>query len=150
MRHQKLTELVSLVNGFLVSMTNQAYSRGMKYGYRVTWTKGTQEIECEGKRTKNYYVFKFYFVDKTKSIAGKDVELYVNFYLIKPLQSVEVLEELAYTEFLLNGIHSLANVTFAALMEQLNKKFVEPSQVELDKIVEDLKEQAKTPKLLIK
>ena len=149
MRHQRLTELVSLVNGFLVSMTNQAYSRNMKYGYRVTWTKGTQKIECDGHRTTHYYIFKFYFVDKSKSISGKDVELYVNFYPVKSLQSVEILEELAYTEFLLNGIQSLANVTFAALMEQLTKEFVEPSQVELDKIVEDLKEQAKTPKIII-
>lgn len=148
-KHQDLQTLIFLTNDILTKCTNQAYGRGMKFGYRVSWEKGTQLIECDGHRTKNYYIFKFYMIDKTETPVGREVDLYVNFYPVIPLKTDNKLEEEAYKEFLLNGIQSLFNVTYALVLEERNKTYTQVSDVKLNEIVEDLKEQAKTPKIII-
>jgi hypothetical protein len=148
-KHQNLTDLIRLTNEFLVSMTNQAYGRGIKFGYRVAWEKGKNTIQVEGHKTKNYYIFKFYIIDKTESPVGVEVDLYVNFYPVVSLVPVNKLEESAYKDFLLNGIQSLFNVTYALVMKEKNKEYTRVSDVEINDIVEQLKEDAKTPKIII-
>lgn len=149
MRHQKLTELETLLKEFLVIMTNQSYGMNVKHGYRYTWTKGTGKIELDGKYYTNYFTLRFYMVDKNKSVVGKEIDLIVNHYPIIGLQTREKLEEEAYKELLLNGMRCLVNNTYACYIQHQDKKLVEPTDVELNTIVEELKEQAKTPKIII-
>ena len=150
MKHQQLITLELLLKKFLNRATNQAYSRNLKFGYRISWEKGTGEVEDNtGNRTRNYYVCRLYLIDKTDSPLGVEVDLLVAYYPTKALVSADKLQEEAYEEMLLNGIHSLINITYAAVLEGRKREFVEPSQVELNEIVEDLKEQAKKPKLII-
>lgn len=148
MRHQNLTELETLIKGFLVVLTNQAYAYNNKFGYRLTWTKGTKEIEGDGKRHTNYYVLRFFIVDKNESPIGKEITLIENYYPIVGLQSKEKLEEEAYKEFLLNGIRSLYNITYSNYLQHKDKEYVQPSDVQINEAVEQIKEEAKTPKLI--
>ena len=150
MKHQQLITLELLIKKFLNRATNQAYSRNLKFGYRVSWEKGTGKVvDNDGNTSTNYYVCRLYLIDKTDSPVGVEVDLLVAYYPVRGLVSIDKLQEEAYEELLLNGIHSLINITYATVLEGRKREFVEPSQVELDDIVEDLKEQAKTPKLII-
>ena len=150
MKHQQLITLELLIKKILNRATNQAYSRNMKFGYRISWEKGNAIVEDnEGNKTKNYYICRLYFIDKTDSPVGVEVDLLVAYYPVRSLVSIDKLQEEAYEEMLLNGIHSLINVTYAAVLEGRKREFVEPSQIELNEVVEKLKEQAKTPKLFI-
>lgn len=149
MRHQTLTELETLIKSFLVVITNQSYSMNVKHGYRLTWTKGTKEIELDGKRYKNYYTLRFFMIDKNQSVIGKEVTLLENHYPVIGLQSKEKLEEEAYKEFLLNGVRCLVNNTYAAYITHRDKEYVRPSDIQINEAVEQIKEDAKTPKIII-
>jgi hypothetical protein len=150
MKHQNLITLELLVKKFLNQATNQAYSRNNKFGYRYSWEKGKGQVQDnEGHKHKEYYVCRLYLIDKNESPLGVEVDLLVSYYPVRSLVSVNKLQEEALEELLLNGMQSLINVTYAMVLEGRKREFVEPSQVELDEVVENLKEQAKTPRLII-
>lgn len=150
-RHESLRNIESLVKEYLVSMTNQAYGMGMKFGYRIGWEKGTSEIVDNNNKTcKDYYVFKFYILDKTESVVGKNIELYTNFYPVRPVGTIEKLEELAYKEFLLNGVRQLFNTSYAMYIEQRKHDTIKAEDIKLDEKIEALKESVNNkPKLFI-
>ena len=149
MRHQNLTELETLIKNFLVVITNQSYSMNVKHGYRLTWTKGTAQVELDGQRYTNYYTLRFYMIDKNQSVIGKEVVLLENHYPIIGLQSKEKLEEEAYKEFLLNGVRCLVNNTYASYLSHRDKEYVQPSDVQINEAVEQIKKDAETPKIII-
>ena len=152
MRHQTLIQTKSLLDKFLVIMTNQAYAHNRKFGYRISWLKGTQQIDDgSGNITKNYYHLRFYLVDKTNSPIGKEVDLLNNFYALSGLQSIEKLEEQAYEELLLNGLRSLFNITYAHYLEDLEKDIVTLKDVQADETLEMLRNAAneEKPKLFV-
>lgn len=149
MRHQNLTELETLIKQFLVVLTNQAYAMNNKQGFRLTWEKGTAMIEAYGKVHKNYYTLKFFIIDKNESPVGKEIVLLQNHYPVVPLQSKEKLEEEAYKEFLLNGLRCLYNNTFGLYLQNKDKEFVQPSDIELNETVEQIKKEAETKKIII-
>lgn len=151
MRHLLLTELESLIKKNLVLMTNQAYGRNIKFSYRMKWEKGTQKIEDgTGKTTKNYYALSLDLIDKTENIAGKVINLYMNFYPMVPAKSVEKLEEEAYKDLLLNGMHSLANVLYSNYLVRMDREVVKPEDIKLVPELEVLKEEiAKEKKIIL-
>lgn len=149
-RHQSLIEIESLVKSFITTMTNQAYGQNYKFGFRVEWTKGTgQIIDNNDKASKNYYHFSFYMIDKTKSIVGKRVNLYDNYYPMTALKSAEKLEEEAYREFLLNGLRQLYHVSYVTHLEELKIEKEETKNKETDTVIKELRKAAETPKLFI-
>ncbi len=151
MKHQSLITLELLVNKFLADMTNQAYSRNHKFGYKVAWDKGVSKIADEqGNTINNYYAFTFYLVDKTESPVGNKVELYNNYYPTNLETTVDKLQELAYKDFLLNGIQSLANVTYSLYLQRKENTIIKHEEVKLDHKIEQLRESSKLPKLDLK
>ena len=151
MKHQSLITLELLVEKFLRDMTNQAYSRNMKFSYRMSWEKGTGEILDDNNKTiKQYYSFTYYLVDKTDSPVGNKVELYNNYYPIVFGTSVDQLHEQALSDFLLNGAQSLTNIFYSLYLERQKKQIVKVSEVKLDENVEAVKESAKLPALDLK
>lgn len=149
-RHQSLIEIESLVKGFIVNMTNQAYGQNYKFAFRVEWTKGTgQIIDNNDKVSKNYYHFSFHMIDKTKSMVGKKIDLYDNYYPMVALKSAEKLEEEAYKEFLLNGLRQLYHVSYITHLEELKLEKEQVKNTEADKAIKELKKASETPKLFI-
>lgn len=116
-KHQKLIELESMTDKLLAVLTNQAYGMKNKFSYKYSFIKGTQIIEAidNGKviLTKDYYVFKFYMIDKTDSPIGVEIDLLVNYYPKKQLVSEFALKEFALNEFYLNAIRCMFNNTYA-------------------------------------
>ena len=150
MRHQVLIELESMVKQMLAYMTNSQYAAGYKISYKYTWEKGTKVIDAgDGKPIKNYYVLNFIMVDKRESPVGINIELCTTFYPIEVGVPVEKLEEQALKELILNGLQSLANVTYAAYEYQKSKEYTEAKNVELDEKIEALRESAKKPNLYV-
>ncbi len=149
-RHLLLTELESLIKKNLVLMTNQAYSRNIKFSYKMTWEKGTQKIQdANGQSSNNYYALSIDLVDKNDNIAGKLINLYRNYYPITQLKSIEKLEEEAYKDLLLNGMHSLANVLYSNYMNKLEQTAVKPEDVKLTPELDVLKEEINKSKSII-
>ena len=150
-RHESLRNIESLVNKYLTSMTNQAYAMGMKFGYRTEWVKGTSTIiDNNNKTCKDYYVFRFYIVNKTESVVGTIIELYSNFYPVRPVGTIEKLEELAYEEFLLNGVRQLFNTSYAMYIEQRKHDTIKAEDIKIDEKIEALKQAVDNkPKLFI-
>lgn len=151
MKHQNLISLELLVTKFLASMTNQAYSRNYKFSYKVTWEKGTSQIVGQdNKAISNYYVLSFYLIDKTESPVGNKVELYNNYYPTSLELSVNQLHEQALNDLLLNGVQSLANITFSLYKERQTQEIIKQQNVELDEKIEALRESSVLPKLDLK
>lgn len=149
-RHQALVEIESLVKGMVNAMTNQAYGQNYKFGFRVEWKKGTgQIVDNKDKVSKNYYHFSFYMIDKTKTIVGKRVNLYDNYYPMVAMKSAEKLEEEAYKEFLLNGLRQLYHVSYITHLEELKIEEDQEKNKKTDKVISDLRKSAETPKLFI-
>lgn len=150
MRHQNLIETEGLLKHIMIFMTNQQYAGGNKISYNYSWTKGTKAIDDgTGKVLKNYYILNFFLIDKTESPVGKQVDLATMFYPTQPGISLEALEEKALKELLLNGIQSLANITYAMYKRQLEKDHVKAEDVKIDEKIEQLRESVETPKLFI-
>lgn len=149
MRHQNLTELENLLKQFMVALTNQAYSMNDKKGFRMSWEKGIHKLELDGKLFTNYYTLKFFIVDKNESPVGKEILLLESHYPVVGMQSKEKLEEEAYKELLLNGMRCLYNNTFAVYLNHKDKEYVQPTDIELNEVVEQIKEEAKTKSIII-
>jgi hypothetical protein len=149
-RHRSLIEVESLVKSFIVNMTNQAYGLNHKFAFRVEWSKGTgQIIDNNDKVSKNYYHFSFHMIDKTKSMIGKKIDLYDNYYPMEALKTAEKLEEEAYKEFLLNGLRQLYHVSYITHLEELKMEKEIEKDKQTDKVIETLRKSAETPKLFI-
>lgn len=147
MRHQTLIELRSLLDDCLRKMTNDAYSNNVKYSFKIDWTKGTGIIQSPlGENITNYYVLRFYFIDKTESVVGNEVELSELYYSIKSDSTSEKQEEIAYKEFVLNGTRSMYNILYSAIWQQNAKEIICPENItDKDIIIDSIKQQANTP-----
>lgn len=150
MRHQNLIELHNLVKRLLVTLTNDAYSINNKFSFRVDWDKGTDKIEDgQGKVFSKYYVLTFYIIDKNNTPLGEKRTLLRNYYVQEIGITPEKLEEQAYQELLLNGLRSLFNNTYASLLAQKEKEVIQAKDVKIDETIEQLREQAERPSLVV-
>lgn len=148
MKHQTLTQLEALIKQFMVTMTNQSYGMNVKRGYRVTWEKGKAKVRVDDKVYTEYYTLRFFMVDKTNSPIGKEIDLLTLHYPKIGLQTKEKLEEEAYKEFLLNGMRCLVNNTFADYLKHQEEP-EQPTDEAIDEVVQQLRKDAETPKLII-
>ena len=151
MRHQVLIETENLVKECLRFCTNQAYANKVKCAYSVEWKKGEHAIlDDRGKKITNYYSLTLVMVDKRESPVGNRIELYRNYYPTEIGVTAEKLEEKAYKEFILNGISSLINVTYAGFVAQKTKVYTNVEDVKLNPAIEDLKDDidASKPKII--
>lgn len=152
MRHQVLIETEALVKEALRVCTNQAYANGYKISYSVKWEKGEQALlDPQGKKITNYHSLTLTMIDKRESPIGSSIELYRNYYPAKIGTPTEKLEEVAYKEFILNGISSLINVTYAGYEEQKKKTYTNVEDVKLNPELETLKDviEESKPKIIV-
>ena len=140
MRHQVLIELESLVKECLRFCTNEAYKHNNKISYSVKWEKGTHALLDGTTKITSYYSLTLTMVDKRESPSGKTIELYRNYYPTKVGVTAEKLEEQAYKEFVLNGISSLINITYAGYLDQRQKDYTNIEDVKLSPELEVLKD----------
>lgn len=150
MRHQTLIELRGLIDDILRKITNDSYSNNVKYSFKLDWRKGTGTIKSPiGENITQYYILKFYFTDKNESSVGNDVELSELYYPIKPDSTSEKQEELAYKEFILNGIRSMYNILYSAIWQQNAKEVIRPEDItDRDIIVDEIKSNINTSKII--
>lgn len=142
-KHQNLINLESTINKMMATLTNDMYIQGVKFKYILTWIKGTGCInDGMGNVSKDYYTLKMTVVDKTNSLEGKHMDLYVNHYPVKGVVNVNLLHEQALIEFLTNGVRSLFNITFAQYQEQLKAQHVKEEDAKVDEKIQMLRESA--------
>jgi hypothetical protein len=108
-KHQTLIELENLVNRILNIQTNLSYANNKKFAYKMSWAKGEAAIHNEetGHRTKDYYVFKVFIIDKTEIIQNT-INLVESFHVVQPLVNSNKLYESALEKFLIHSVSHLA------------------------------------------
>lgn len=150
MRHQTLIELRSLIDDILRKMTNDSYTQNYKFSFNLEWNKGTGTIQSPiGENITQYYILKFYFIDKTQSSVGQEVVLSESYYPTKSNSTSEKQEETAYKEFVLNGTRCMYNILYDAIWQQQQQKIVRPEDItNTDLIVEDLKHGSNQNKII--
>ena len=155
MNEQLLPELISLVNSSLAAMTNQAYASGYKYSYKSRWEKGTGIIvNSDESKTKEYYTFSLYIVDKTVNPVGTIIGLYSNHYPTRLVKDEDKLKLIAYKETITNGLNSLVNICFDSYLERLKSAVVQPEEVKAEvktnEVITDLKDKLANSSAIIK
>lgn len=149
--HQSYIEIKKLVQNMIATMTNDSYAQGDKVAYKLTWEKGTEELENNlGKKTKNYYTLRINAMDKRHSTVGTLVPLYANHYALEGVTNLFKLEELAYKELLLNSMRSLINVQLAIYYRSKENQAVKEKETAADSRWAEIKASIENkPKLFI-
>ena len=135
---QELINYRIQVKGILAFLTNQAYAYKRKHSYKVEFVKGDKAITLDGvKVIKDYYQFILVLIDKTDSIVGKRIELINNFYPPSIGENAAKCELQAYKDFMLNGVASYINTSFAMYINNLDKPEVKAEDITLEEAVRE-------------